>query len=213
MSIKLFQLEVLQTSNRNIFLFFAFLHLWKPIITRAKFVFKIIDGNALFRCMFLVNESPNHSKQQVSICGHGTTQESRTKTNLPNRRPLCPRYRRNLSIQIIYSCFSGYHVPARSTLCTDERYTTHDSSIRSDEGLTLETQPFWISARWSIYIVIPLNSNTLPDWRRTCHVSLVKGNNYLNFPLARDQVVHFWNGGKFVCQPRQANIFLRSHDS
>ena len=35
-----------------------------------------------------------------------------------------------------------------------------------------------------------------------------QGNNNLNFRLARDQVVHFWNHGKFVCQPRQANIFF-----
>ena len=39
----------------------------------------------------------------------------------------------------------------------------------------LETSAFdRISLRWPIHIVIPPNSNTFSDWRRTCHVSLVK---------------------------------------
>ena len=36
------------------------------------------------------------------------------------------------------------------------------------------------------------------------------GNNNLNFRLAHDQVVHFWNRGKFVCQPRQEKIFFHA---
>ena len=35
-------------------------------------------------------------------------------------------------------------------LCTTE---SHNSSIRSDEGLTLETSDFRISVRWPIYII------------------------------------------------------------
>ena len=30
------------------------------------------------------------------------------------------------------------------------------------------------SSQWSKFVVIPPNSNTFSDWRRTCHVSLVK---------------------------------------
>ena len=33
------------------------------------------------------------------------------------------------------------------------------------------------------------------------------GNNDLHFRVARVQVVHFWNSGKCVCQPSQANNF------
>ena len=32
-------------------------------------------------------------------------------------------------------------------------HTTHNSPIRSDEGLTLETSAFRIPVRWSIYII------------------------------------------------------------
>ena len=32
-------------------------------------------------------------------------------------------------------------------------HVTHNSSIRSDEGLTLETSAFRISVRWPIYII------------------------------------------------------------
>ena len=60
------------------------------------------------------------------------------------------------------------------------------------------------------YFVIPPNSNTFPDWRRTCHVPLVKTQwrsranktqwrpretTTLNFGLACDQVVHLETAG------------------
>ena len=54
----------------------------------------------------------------------------------------------------------------------------HRKEIRSDEGLTLETSAFE-SLYGGQYIVIPLNSNTFSDWRRTRHVSWVKPTNSL----------------------------------
>ena len=69
--------------------------------------------------------------------------------------------------------------------------------------------------------VIPPNSNTFPDWRRTCHVPLVKTQwrpranktqwrprkHYLELWTCTWSGRASWNRGKFVCQPRQANNF------
>ena len=46
--------------------------------------------------------------------------------------------------QLIYSCFSRYQVPTNSVAPSSlyKAYTTHNSSICSDEGLTLETPAF-----------------------------------------------------------------------
>ena len=46
--------------------------------------------------------------------------------------------------QLIYSCFSRYQVPTNSVAPSSvyKVYTTHNSSICSDEGLTLETSAF-----------------------------------------------------------------------
>ena len=51
---------------------------------------------------------------------------------------------RTLFIQLIYSCISRYQVPTNSVApsSVDKAYTTHNSSICSNEGLTLETSAF-----------------------------------------------------------------------
>ena len=58
--------------------------------------------------------------------------------------PLIPRHQPTLFIQLIYSCFSRYQVPTNSVAPSSvyKAYTTHDSSICSDEGLTLEKSAF-----------------------------------------------------------------------
>ena len=54
------------------------------------------------------------------------------------------RHQRTLFIQLIYSCFSRDLVPTNSVALSSvyKAYTTHNSSICSDEGLTLETSAF-----------------------------------------------------------------------
>ena len=91
---------------------------------------------------------PNHSKEHMSICGlslHQGTTDSRK--NLEQRfifqiGTLNPQ--RTLFIQLIYSCFSRYLVPTNSVAPSSvyKAYTTHNSSICSDEGLRLETSAF-----------------------------------------------------------------------
>ena len=61
--------------------------------------------------------------------------------------------------------------------------------------------------------VIPPNSNTFSDWRRACHVSWLKtpkGNNDLNFRLARDQVVHFKTAANLYASRVKQIIFMQS---
>ena len=55
----------------------------------------------------------------------------------------------------IYSYFSRCHVTTNSVAPTLllNLHVTHNSSIRSDEGLTLETSAFRIPVRWPIYII------------------------------------------------------------
>ena len=88
----------------------------------------------------------------MSICGlslHQGTTDSRK--NLEQRfifqiGSLNPHgiSQRSLFIQLIYSCFSRNLVSTNSIApCSVYKpYTTHNSSIRSDEGLTLETSAF-----------------------------------------------------------------------
>ena len=54
----------------------------------------------------------------------------------------------------MYAYFSRCHVTTNSVAPTplQKLHTTHNSSIRSDEVLTLETSVFRISVRWLIYI-------------------------------------------------------------
>ena len=54
----------------------------------------------------------------------------------------------------MYSYFSRCHVTTNSVAPTPllKLHTTHNSSIRSDEGLTLNVS-FIIPVRWSIYII------------------------------------------------------------
>ena len=59
----------------------------------------------------------------------------------------------------MYSYFSRYHV-ATNNVAPSPLYnlqTTPYSSIRSDEGLTLETSLFRIPVLWSIYIINPVD--------------------------------------------------------
>ena len=58
--------------------------------------------------------------------------------------PLIPTHQRTLFIQLIYSCFSRNLVSTNSIApCSVYKpYTTHNSYIRSGEGLTLETSAF-----------------------------------------------------------------------
>ena len=58
-------------------------------------------------------------------------------------------------IQLIYPCFSRCHVNTNSVALSPlfKPHTTRNSSIHSDEGLTLETSTFRIPIGWSIYII------------------------------------------------------------
>ena len=60
-----------------------------------------------------------------------------------------------VSFNSIYSYFSRCHVTTNSVAPTllQKLHLTHNSSIRSDEGLTLGTSAFRISVRWPIYII------------------------------------------------------------
>ena len=55
----------------------------------------------------------------------------------------------------MYSYFSRCHVTTNSVAPPPlyKLHTTHNSSFRSDEGLTLEMSVFRIPVRWSIYII------------------------------------------------------------
>ena len=106
---------------------------------------------------------PNHSKEHMSVCGlslHRGATDSRknleqrfifqigtlfkTLFTLFNLAPLSNWHQRTLFIQLIYSCFSRDQVPTNSVAPSSvyKAYTTHNSSIYSDEGLTLETSAF-----------------------------------------------------------------------
>ena len=90
---------------------------------------------------------PNHSKQHMTVCGlslHLGSSESRKTLEqiyLSNRHSLSPRYQRALFIQLIYSCFLVTILPPITLLhfLHINPHTPHNSSNRSDEGLTLET--------------------------------------------------------------------------
>ena len=85
----------------------------------------------------------------MSICGlslyQGTTDSRKNlEQRFSNRHPLSPRHQGTLFIHLIYYCFSRNLVSTNSIApCSVYKsYTTHNSSIRSDEGLTLETSAF-----------------------------------------------------------------------
>ena len=75
---------------------------------------------------------------------HKQPQKPRAKIYFSNRHPQSPRHQLTLFIQLIYSCFSRNLVSTNNIApCSVYKpYTTHNSSIRSDEGLTLETSAF-----------------------------------------------------------------------
>ena len=99
----------------------------------------------------VVAKKLHHSPEHMSICGlslHQGTTDSRK--NLEQRfifqiGTLNPHgINERFSVQLIYSCFSRYQVPTNSVAPSSvyKAYTTHNSSICSDEGLTLETSAF-----------------------------------------------------------------------
>ena len=75
---------------------------------------------------------------------HRQLQKPRAKIHFSNRHHLSPRHQRTLFVQLMYSCFSRNLVRTNSIapFSVYKPYTTHNSSIRSDEGLTLETSAF-----------------------------------------------------------------------
>ena len=94
---------------------------------------------------------PNHSKQHMVVCGlslhQGSTESRKTlEKNLFFKSALLIL---TVSINAFHStnlfcCFSGYQAPANSVAPPSvyKPHTTHNSSICSDEGLTLETSAF-----------------------------------------------------------------------
>ena len=89
-------------------------------------------------------------------------QNSRTKIDLSDRHFSCPQYQRTLFIQLIYSCFLVTIFPPIAWLHFRQinTHTTHNSSNRCDEGLTLQTSAF-NSLQWPIYIINSVNSTKL----------------------------------------------------
>ena len=83
-------------------------------------------------------------------------------------------HQRKLFIQLIYSCFSPDQVPINSVapFSVYKPCTTHNSSIRSDEGLSnARNVSFSISIRWLIYII---NSVDKPNFRMHYCVVLLR---------------------------------------
>ena len=121
----------------------------------------------------------NHSKQHMPICGlslHQGTTESRKnleqkfifKIGTLNPPGINERFSFN---ECIPAYFSRCHVTTNSVAPPPlyKLHTTHDSSIRSDEGLMLETSAFRIPVRWSIYIINSVN--------KTKFLNLIQGPN------------------------------------
>ena len=81
---------------------------------------------------------------QILTGYHRQPQKSGAKIHFSNRHPQSPRHQRTLVIQLIYSCSSRDQFPTNSVAPSSvyKAYTTHNSSICSDEGLTLETSAF-----------------------------------------------------------------------
>ena len=94
---------------------------------------------------------PNHSKQHMVVCGLSLHQGS-----TESRKPLEQKLFFKLAFLILtvsmnafhstnlFCCFSRYQAPANTVAPPSvyKPHTTHNSSIGSDEGLTLETSAF-----------------------------------------------------------------------
>ena len=95
---------------------------------------------------------PNHSKQNIAVCGlsqhQGSTESRKTLEQkfIFQIGTLNPHgINETLFIQLIYSVVIHVtmHQPtAQLHLSVYKPHTTHNSSIRSDEGLTLKTSAF-----------------------------------------------------------------------
>ena len=117
-------------------------------------------------------DHPNHSKEHMV-----QPQKSGAKIHFSNRHPQSPRHQRTLFIQLIYSCFSRDQVPINSVAPSSvyKAYTTHYSSICSDEGLTLETSAFQSLYGGQFTLSTPLINQIFAFFigqeRVTCHGS------------------------------------------
>ena len=105
---------------------------------------------------------PNHSKQHMVVCGlslhQGGTDSRKTLEQkfIFQIGTLNPRVSMNAFHSTnSFCCFLPYQAPANSVAPPSvyKPHTTHNSLIRSDEGLTLETSAFESLLRWLIYIV------------------------------------------------------------
>ena len=96
---------------------------------------------------------PNHSNQHMVVCGlslhQGSTESRKTLEQkiIFQIGTLIPTVLTNAFHSIYsFSCFSRYQAQTNSvapSFCIQYKpHTTHNSSIRSDDGLTLETSAF-----------------------------------------------------------------------
>ena len=90
---------------------------------------------------------PNHSKQHMVVCGlslHQGNTESRKTLEQKFIFQIGTVSMNAFHSSNLFCCFSRYQAPANSVAPPSvyKPHTTHNSSIRSDEGLTLETSAF-----------------------------------------------------------------------
>ena len=76
------------------------------------------------------------------------------------------RYTTNARLFIQLICSVVFHVAMHQSiaelhLSVYKPHTTHNSSIRSDEGLTLSKRQFRIPLRWQIHIINPVDKTKL----------------------------------------------------
>ena len=97
--------------------------------------------------------------------------------------------------------FCSFH--ARDSRLTREARETTKKSATNNFVIPPELKyVFWLEENVSRVI----GQNFMTPWGEHNSVQ-PQGNNNLDFRLVHDLVVQFWNRGKFVCQPRQANNF------
>ena len=93
---------------------------------------------------------------------HQGTTESR-KNSSSTSAPLIPTVLETASHSITFSLLSRCHVTTNSVAPSPlyKPHTIHNSSIRSDVGLTLETSAFRIPVQWSVYIINSVDKTEL----------------------------------------------------
>ena len=87
---------------------------------------------------------PNHSKQHMVVCDLSLHQGSTESRKTLEQKFIFQIGTLNPHGINEFCCFSRYQAPANSVAPPSvyKPHTTHNSSIRSDEGLTLETSAF-----------------------------------------------------------------------